>query len=128
MKKKMIVMAFCLVIAFVGAWLHFSCLEKQKMEKDLTLANVEALTQGDYPSQGLPMTNWKKYSYACSPKTRTTTKTYKISATTTVPKGATIVKINGELYYQVAVTEKYTPIITVFGSGIGNCYISESCM
>ena len=47
MKKKMIVMVCCLAIAFVGVWFGFSCFEQENLESDLTMANVEALSEGD---------------------------------------------------------------------------------
>ena len=47
MKKKKYVMVFCFMTAIVGTFLGFSYFEKQELESDLTLANVEALAGGD---------------------------------------------------------------------------------
>ena len=43
----MIIMVSGLAIAFAGAWFGLSCSEKQDFESDLTMANVEALSEGD---------------------------------------------------------------------------------
>lgn len=43
----MIIMVSSLAIAFAGAWFGLSRSEKQDFESGLTMANVEALTQGD---------------------------------------------------------------------------------
>lgn len=47
MKKNMIIMAFCLAIAFAGVWFGLACSDKQDLESDLIMANVEALSEGD---------------------------------------------------------------------------------
>lgn len=45
--KKIIFLAFCLVIGFVGVWFRFSCSSEQDLERSLTIANVEALSSGE---------------------------------------------------------------------------------
>lgn len=128
MKKNVF---FGIVASAVIVFSVFVLTKKQSAimaDNGLLLDNVEALTQGDeYPPQGFPLTNWKKYPYTCPPKVVTTTKVYKASAGAKIPAGATSYEVNGELYYEVTVTEKYTPIISICGSGSGGCLVSEKC-
>ena len=131
MKKNLILGIAISAVVVCIVFCAFILTKKQSdimADNSLLLDNVEALTQGDvYPPQGFPLTNWKKYSFTCPPKVITTTKVYKASAGVAIPVGATSYEVNGELYYEVTVTEKYTPIITICGSGSGGCFVSDNC-
>jgi hypothetical protein len=105
MKKTVLISLAALAIVTATVWNVTQTTTLQSNEFDaLTLANIEALTDGEYEI-GFPGTNWQEYTTTC---TYTTT-------------------IGFDFILQLERTATTTATKTVCGYGTGSCVFAAGC-